>query len=707
MKHIIILFVLLFTVSLGEAQIYQPISFPEKIDKKYEFNSLKELEKYQNKIKNSIPKKYVEDFAYTMVYGKTNMFTSGEVYLSWDAMESYVNKILDSIMPSELTSKKIRAYIGRSASINAFCLYDGTMIVNVGLIAEVKSEAALAMIMGHELGHFKKNHILNGFKNALKNKKGSKGGLELDMKNKKHSQDNENEADAIGFDIAKSAKYDLSEGLTNYEMLIREQEYYAKRYKSALANTDSVTITTTAGKYKANTLEKLMSSHPDMKERKDKLVAFIKSNPQTTKIKFKMKQDQFTALQSQARLECIALIFNGHDYQECLERSFLYYLNSPEETSYSYYAAESIRRLCLFDFRLKKKGFLAEKLTNNGFKEGQGILHDLKFLVPNADAYNAIKAKDLVTTGTYAFETYKEAFYYFTKKVIDKGVAEGYLSRALFENNKTKMKENMSSYLRDAKAKHKDYANAYLAGNLNERVLNNKTELVLIPRVDFYSHLGVAHAFPSGISPTYYYYKKSEIVGTEMADEFADHMSANLQDVKAVSMPRLTHESFNTKFKYESILKATLLASRDENEGYEVVHFYKELEDEDYVGKVDIFRLDPEIWNFFVKNGLNGITFAKYDRYKSRGAKRLSIIYAVLIPISAGITGIFLAGTPTNFKKLSMYSFSPSLGTMYYDYYLKGRKIRTKKATKMFKITKEAREEYVKEYNSKYQSSSK
>jgi hypothetical protein len=709
MKQVLYSFLFVIIFFAGKAQIYQPISFPEKIDKKYDFNSLKELEKYQAKVKKSIPKRYLEDFAYTMVYGKTQMFTNGDVYMSWDAMETYVNKILDSIMPSELTSKKIRAYIGRSSSINAFCLYDGTMIVNVGLLAEVKNEAALAQIMGHELGHFKKNHILNGFKNALKNKKGSrKSDLELDLKNKKHSQDNETEADGIGFDIAKSAKYDLNEGISNYEMFIREQEYYATRTKSTLANTDSVTITTSAGKYKANTLEKLMSSHPDMKERKDKLLAYIKSNPQTKKVKFKINETQFMALQAQARLECITLIFSDHDYSECLERAFLYYLSNPDEISYSYYAAESIRRLCLFDFRLKKKGFLTEKLTNNGFKEGQGILHDLKFMVPNPDAYNAIKAKDLVSSGpTYAFETYKEAFYYFTKKVIDKGSPEGYLSRALFENNKGKIKDNIGSYLRDTKAKHKDFANAYLAGNVDTRVTGNKTELVMIPRIDFYSEAAINRSFPSGIGPTYYYFKKSEILGSEMADDFAANMNSKLEGVKAVSMPQLTRESFNTKFKYESVLKATLLASRDENEGYEVVHFYKELEDEDYVGKVDIFRMDPEIWEFFVKNDLNSITFAKFSRHRSRAAKKLCVIYGVFVPFTLGFTGILIAGTAINYKKLDMYSFSPTLGAMYYDYYLKGRKIRSKKATEMYRLTKEMRDEYVKEYNSKYGSEKK
>ena len=196
-------------------------------------------------------------------------------------MEAYINQVLDSILPSNLASKKIRAYIGRSSSINAFCLYDGTMIVNVGLLAEVKSEAALACIMGHELGHFIKSHHLNDFKKKMK--KGNRGGLDNDLKNMSHSQENELESDQQGFSIAKNAGYDLEEGNSNFELFIREKEYYEKRYKSSLANTDSVTITTKAGKYKVNTLEKLLSTHPDMKDRKEKLNAYIKSNPQSKK----------------------------------------------------------------------------------------------------------------------------------------------------------------------------------------------------------------------------------------------------------------------------------------------------------------------------------------------------------------------------------------------------------------------------------------
>ncbi|MFO0355931.1 MAG: M48 family metallopeptidase [Sphingobacteriaceae bacterium] len=703
MKNLFLVIAISFLLSKAIGQVYQPIQFPEKIEKKYVFNTLEAHEKYKGKLKNKIPKKYLEEFSYSQVSGKTEMFSGGEIYLSWEAMESYVNKMLDSIMPANLASKKIRAYISRNSSINAYCLYDGTMIVNVGLIAEAKSEAALAAIMGHELAHFQKNHHITNFKNSLKAKKKSKSALQAELMNKKFSQENEMEADMVGYDIAKSANYDLSDALSNFELFIREEEYYQKRNKSMLANTDSVSITTSAGKYKVNTLEKLISSHPDMKERKDKLQAYIKSNPQNKKIKYKMSEQQFAALQKQARLECVSLLFEEHNYNECLERSFLYYLMNPEEISYSYYNAESIRRLCLFDYRLRKKGFLAENLTNNGFKEGQGILHDIKFMVPNQDVYNAIKAKDLLNTSTFAFETYKEAFYYFTKKMIEKDLPEAYLSQALFENNKDKIRENITKYVSYPKAKHKDYANCYMNKTLGDRVLKNTKELVMIPRINFYGHTAFANEYPYGLGNTIYYYKKSELLGSEMANEFADKFNADVENVKAISLPMATTQNFNTKHKYESVIKATLMASRDENEGYEVVHYYKELEDEDYIGNMDIYRLDPEVWEFFINNSINTISYSNYTRHYSRAGKKMRNLWLIFAIPSVGFTGILAAGTAVNYKKLSLYSFNPSFGALYFDYYVKARKISSKSAVKMFNRLKIQRDDYVKEYNNKYQ----
>jgi hypothetical protein len=691
MKRALIIFTFVFS-SLG-AQIYKPIMFPEKVDARYIFSPLKEQEKYYKKLKKSLPKKYAETFSALQTFGKAEKFQNGEIYLSWKAMEDYVNKVLDSIMPPTLTSKKIRAYIGRNSSINAFCLYDGTMIVNVGLLAEVKNEAALASVMGHELAHYIKNHHLNRIKKATN--KSSKNRLQDQLNYMGFSQGNELEADKEGFTIAKNAGYDVAESESNFELFIREEEYYAKRNKSSLASTDSVEIQTKAGKFKANTLEKLLKSHPDVKERKDKLAEFIKANPQEKKKKFKIDEEYFMALQAQARMESIHLIFNNNDYQECLERAFIYYLFHPGEMTYTYFVAESIRRLCLLDYRLRKKGFLSENLVNNGFKEGEGILHDLKFLVPNTVLFDRIKATEL-TGKSYPFETYREAFAYFTKKLVDKNYQEAYLMRALFENNQQKIKENLSKYELSPKAEHKEYAKHYQNNTLAQSIASHTGEIVLIPQVNFYKHTVFSRKYAN--DPTHYYYKRSEVEGKAMANEFSTAINNELSDVKSISIPLAATQNFNTKDKYQNALSTSLLARRDENEGYQVVHYYKELEDEDYIGKTDIFRLDPDMWEFFNSNKINSISFASYTRHKNATANKTRIICLFFGPVG----WLIAAGTTVQYKKLTLFSYDARLGALYFDYDVRPYRLSPAKARKMFSGLRKTKSEYIKNYNAKY-----
>lgn len=693
---------LLLIVITGQTligQIYQPIVFPEKIDKKYIFEPLKEQEKYSKKLKKSLPKKELENFTASCAFGKAEMFSEGGIYLSWPAMESYVNRILDSILPASLQNKKIKAYIGRSSTINAYCLYDGTMVVNAGLLADVKNEAALAIIMCHELEHFIKNHLLNELKKSIKQKKGSKHELKEKMNASGFSQSNEQEADLQGFALAANAHYDLEQGISNFELFIREEEYYAKRNESVLASTDTVTINTKAGKFKVNTLEKLLSSHPDVKVRKDKLVAYIKANPQTNKTRFKMKEDLFYSLQEQARRESICLLFNENNYQECLERAFIYHLYSPEDQTYQHYISESIRRLCLLDYQLIKKGFLTERLVNNGFNEGQGILHDLKYLIPNTENYNNIAARELLAVKP-PFETYKEALYYFTQKLIDKAYPEAYLTRALFENNKEKINTNISKYLASSKAQHKEYAINYRDNKLTEKILANTKEVVLVPRVNYYNNYAFNKKYAYG--GTDFYYKLSETKGKALSYDISEDFNAKLDETKTISLPHAAVENFNTKNKNETIINRTLLARRDENEGYKVVHYYKELENEYYNSTIDIFRLDPETWEMFNSNGLRSLTYANFTRHKSASTRKLRNLMLVLAIPTFGMTLIFVPALQVNYKMLNMYCYDASLGALYHDYGIKSHGLTTKKARKMYLNLKKNKDKYIKEYNERF-----
>ncbi len=696
MKNIAYIFFFLICFLSGEAQIYQPILFPEKVDKKYIVNALADEAKYRKKVGKKIPRKYVKPYTFSCAYGKAEMFKDGKIYLSWPGLENYLNQMLDSILPGNLKNKKIKVFIGRSSEINAFCLYDGTMIVNAGLIAEVKNEAALAAIMGHELGHFAKNHVLNEYaSNVKKKKKRGQDELDLAIKRKGYSQQLELEADELGYTIAKDAGYDVSQANTNFELFIREKEYNKKRNGSDLVNEDSVKVETKSGIMTSNSLEKLLSTHPDEKERKEKLAAYVKNNPTIKKTICKFDEDYFFALQKQARLESIALIFSEHNYAECLERSFRFHLFEPNELTYVYYITESIRRLCLLDYTLRKKGFLAEKLTATSFKEGQGILHDLKILIPNEEQFKKIKAAELNGTGSIPFETYKEAFYYFNDKLIKKDYSEAHLMAALFENNKTKREKSISKYLAHPNALRKDYAKNYLDNTLVSRINDNPGEIVMIPQVDFYSHS--RYTKYGSFGTLRYNYGKSEIIGGEMAIDISNTFNSRLSNTKSIALPQASLENFNTKEKYEEMITSAFLAQREENEGYTVTHYYKELEDEDYIGKVDIFRLNPEIWDFFIANKINSITYARYTRHLSEMDKLLRRPGLYLGIPTFGLTWLFLPLRVANLKKLDMYTYDSKAEEMLALSEVKYYWLNSNKAVKMFKRLRKEKADYIKE----------
>ncbi len=691
-----ILFLVGFMTSVLQAQVYRPLLFPEKLESKYIMDPLKEEVKFRKKMGKKIPKKHLKDYTFACTFGKSEMFKDGKIYLGWAAMESYVNQILDSIMPGILKPKKIRAYIGRSSEINAFCLYDGTMIVNAGLLAEIKNEAALATVMGHELAHFMKNHHLNEYiKSVKKKKKRSDDALTDALDKQKHSQKNELEADDIGYGIAKDAGYYVGEAASTWELFIREKEYEKKRSGSELVNGDTVTFSTKAGKYNVNTLEKLLSSHPDEKERQDKLSEYLKKNSSIKKTIFKLEQNLFYALQKQARLESISLVFANQNYSECLERAFRFHLLNPDELTYIWYVSESIRRLCLMDVSLRKKGFLTEKNQNEVFKNNQGILHDLRYLLPNEEEYKKVRAKDLLgTSSKKAFETYREAFYFFTDKLTSKNVTEAYLLAGLFENNAAKRKASIDKYLSKADARQKDYARNFLNNTLAIAAKSNPGEIVMVPRVDFYAHTRFMRTY-GAFGNTWYNYGKSEVVGSEMADDISRVLSARLEETKAISIPRASTENFNTKEKYTEIIRSTFQAQRDENEGYTVQHYYKELEDEDYCANVDVFRLCPEVWEFFMQNKIKTITYARYSRHFSkldsfRGNPVLMTAVTVFFPL-------LLPFKRAQYHMLTMVTYDSRAEIPLLSTSIKGYRLNGRKAVRQFRQAKIEQEAYIKE----------
>ncbi len=78
-----------------------------------------------------------------------------------DSVNDGVRKILDRIAEENGVEKdSIKLHIVSKDEVNAFAMPGNHMVVYTGLITESKNEAELAGVIGHELAHLEKNHVM-------------------------------------------------------------------------------------------------------------------------------------------------------------------------------------------------------------------------------------------------------------------------------------------------------------------------------------------------------------------------------------------------------------------------------------------------------------------------------------------------------------------------------------------------------------------
>jgi predicted Zn-dependent protease len=155
-------------------------------------------------------------------------------------------------------------YVVNDESINAFATLGGRVYIHTGLIAKANSEAQLASVMGHEIGHIVGRHGLENVKKAgrygtlagiatiagavLGGQGGAQlgnlaGNLILGGKLMKHSRDAEREADYLGLYNMNRAGYNTGGMVEMFRIL--EQ----------------------ISKSQPNSVGSIMASHPEPSER--------------------------------------------------------------------------------------------------------------------------------------------------------------------------------------------------------------------------------------------------------------------------------------------------------------------------------------------------------------------------------------------------------------------------------------------------------
>jgi hypothetical protein len=194
-------------------------SFQQKID---------EIDQtYKGKIKNNMIEKFKN-------FSKMFLEEIDEDNLYFDAkFEELLTNIYQKILKSSAkTNENSLVAIKKENSMNAYCLPNGAIIVNMGAFDYLANENQLAAVLAHEIGHKHLNHNLVSLEKYLnqslstqqkekviKRKKYNKSKLALDLtkkslyENAKNDRKIELEADSIGYVIYKNAGFEVGEYL--------------------------------------------------------------------------------------------------------------------------------------------------------------------------------------------------------------------------------------------------------------------------------------------------------------------------------------------------------------------------------------------------------------------------------------------------------------------------------------------------------------
>jgi Zn-dependent protease with chaperone function len=173
-----------------------------------------------NKSKRS--KKDEKDFILQSTSSLNKLLRSGVVIYN-DPVGEYLTSILQKVLQANNIEEDIKVYFIRSEEANAYALDRNFIFFTAGLLAQVTSEAQIAMILSHEYVHHKNKHSRTEYvenKSRLRDYKSYKTTLtDLRVSMASFSRELETEADAQGFELFANTNYSYPGAVEAFEVL--------------------------------------------------------------------------------------------------------------------------------------------------------------------------------------------------------------------------------------------------------------------------------------------------------------------------------------------------------------------------------------------------------------------------------------------------------------------------------------------------------
>lgn len=360
--RILLLIIFPFCSFSQDWNYYQPLKAKGQVPNDFTDAYSTKFKKEKGQISKSSSRKdrkREESFHQKSEYFIDEFLTNGKVFYG-DTITNYCQSVLDNLIGDDPELKNsIRIYTVKTPVVNAAATANGIIFVNLGLIAQMETEAQLAYILAHELVHFTNDHVLDQFIKEEKLNDGedlyrntSEDDKLTELSN--HSKSHELEADEQGFeDYFQKSGYNTN---APFEVLDILQYAYLP--------VDEVPFTTNLfehgnyqipGVYKLEEVASIKavddyddenSSHPNLLKRRKKLGRLIDQKGGKNYI---ISESLFKHCRKIARFELSRLHLVNRDYVESIYNSFLLLRDDPENRYLRLSVAKALHGLTVYE----------------------------------------------------------------------------------------------------------------------------------------------------------------------------------------------------------------------------------------------------------------------------------------------------------------------------------------------------------------------
>jgi hypothetical protein len=589
LKYLLIIFISSFPLfgfsSANNSFIKYNYNVPKKLPKKFIESP---IDKYNQLLKSPRPKGWsvneYKKYCETMCFYKLNLFESGQLYVGWDSVENYVNLILKKIAPTD-TNKNIHIYIVNDAEFNAYTIYDGSIFINIGLIANVKTEAALAYIISHEYVHYKKGHVRKGFLESIRTEKISdqENYSKLIISRSEHSKQYEFIADSLGALLALKAGYSIDGAFSNFNIIKHLEHNLPKDGK-----------------------DEQLSTHPSVELRIDKYSAISNHLDHDSSYyrNFIISEKWFENVKKSSKYELLNWYLTNNQFESCIESAFSYYTFDSQNPDFVYFLLEGIRRKLIVDSSFANKKCF-QNLTSDIYEYNnlnEQFKESIEFYT---DTVYSIFAKSVISNYKkpfLKFNTYKKAFDYFSSLPISKQNLKILTTIFLNENNASKKQILYNEIVNRFDLKNNDFIVAAFNNETKSALNKNQKKICLN-----YDVVQLNEKL-KGIAPMVLKsYNNSRKIDILMAKYFKNKFPNKI----LFSEHEFIENHYSDYLKYRSAYRNLSYLSLNSN-----LSNYDSLINKFKIGKVynltsniDLYNFNPEVWETFKADSINSIEF--------------------------------------------------------------------------------------------------